>query len=357
MGGFELHPSTLAPAARIDRFRAGGVIPAMPLALDEGGRFDERRQRALVRYYAEAGAIGVAVAVHTTQFGLHEPDRGLLQPVLRAVAEVRDVEHDRLLLIAGVCGPIDQAVMEANIAAKLGYDVCLLVPYGMEDRSESALLERAAAVGEVLPVVGFSLQEAVGGVPLSTEFWRSLAEQPSTIGIKVAPFDRYQTLDVIRGVAESGRAADVALYTGNDDAIISDLLMEFPGTCDSGPLRIVGGLLGQWSVWTRQAVRLHELVKPALHGDSQAILELLSIAPQLTDANSALFDVRRSFRGSVPGIHEALRRVGLLEHIGCLDPAEQLSSGQLAEIDRVWAAYPHLRDDDFVASNLERWLA
>jgi dihydrodipicolinate synthase/N-acetylneuraminate lyase len=342
----------------IRRFQAGGVIPAHPLALDAGRRLNERRQRALSRYYADAGAIGLAVAVHTTQFAIHEPRRGLLQPVLALAAEVRaEAGRQDLILVAGVCGPTKQAVAEAELAATLGYDMCLLIPYGIGAASESDLLERAAAVGEVLPVIGFYLQDAVGGRQLSRGFWRALAEQPSTVGIKIAPFDRYRTLDVVGGVADSGRAGEVALYTGNDDAIVNDLVTTFPGTKDSGPLRIIGGLLGQWSVWTKESVRIQDLAVRARNGDNLALREILEIGPALTDANAALFDVAGGFRGSVPGIHEALRRVGLLENILCLDAEESLSHGQLAEIDRIWSAYPTLRDDEFVAENLDSWLS
>jgi dihydrodipicolinate synthase/N-acetylneuraminate lyase len=337
----------------LELFRTGGVIPAHPLASDGSRRLDERRQRALSRYYIEAGSIGAAVAVHTTQFAVHEPARGLLEPVLAIAAEVRDEYPERLfLLVAGICGNANQAVREAELAASLGYDMCLLIPYGVSDLTEQALLERAAAVGEVLPVVGFYLQKAVGGRPLSRDFWRRLASQPSTVGIKIAPFDRYQTLDVVGGVLDSGRASDVALYTGNDDSIVVDLVTKFPGD-----LTIVGGLLGQWSVWTKEAVRTHALTRRASAGDDSALREVLALGPALTDANSALFDVRSGFRGSVPGIHEALRRIGLLTNVLCLDEDETLSPGQLEEIDRIWNSYPRLRDDLFVAEHLDRWLS
>lgn len=345
-----------ANASRLDRFRRGGVIPAHPLAIDASRRLDERRQRALGRYYVASGSIGLAVAVHTTQFAVHESARGLLEPVLSLAAGLRTERGgDELVLVAGACGPVGQAVAEAELAASLGYDLCLLTPYGVGDANEDDLIERAAAVGEVLPVVGFYLQEAVGGRPLSRDFWRRLAALPTTIGIKIAPFDRYRTLDVVGGVGESGRASDIALYTGNDDAIVSDLITAYPSP--AGAQRIVGGLLGQWSVWTREAVRMHALAQDAAAGDDAALRELVSLGPALTDANGALFDVAGRFHGSVPGIHEALRRVGLLENILCLDENETLSPGQLEEIDRIWAAYPELRDDDFVAENLERWLA
>ncbi|WP_328994146.1 dihydrodipicolinate synthase family protein [Kribbella sp. NBC_01245] len=341
----------------LKRFRTGCVIPAHPLAIDADRRLDERRQRALSRYYLEAGAGGLAVAVHTTQFALHEPERGLLSPVLELAAEVaREYPDDSPILVAGLTGPTSQAVEEAELAAGLGYHLALLSPYDAGEHSEDALLERARVVGEVLPVIGFYLQPAVGGRVLSRDFWRQLAALDCVAGIKVAPFNRYATLDVILGVRESGRADDVALYTGNDDHIVLDLISSYrsPGAVD---LSFVGGLLGQWSVWVRGAVEMLNEAELARSGDDDALRRLLAVESELTDANSAVFDVANDFHGCVPGIHEVLRRQGLLEGRWCLDPAEDLSVGQLDEIDRIWAAYPHLRDDDFVAANLDRWLA
>lgn len=340
----------------LKRFRAGCVIPAHPLAIDADRRLDERRQRALSRYYLEAGAGGLAVAVHTTQFALHEPERGLLSPVLELAAEVaREYPDDPPILVAGLTGPTSQAVEEAELAAGLGYHLALLSPYDAGEHSEDALLERARLVGEVLPVIGFYLQPAVGGRVLSRDFWRRLAALDCVAGIKVAPFDRYATLDVILGVRESGRAGEVALYTGNDDHIVLDLITSYrsPGA----DLAFVGGLLGQWSVWVRGAVEMLNEAELARSGDDDALRRLLAVESELTDANSAVFDVANGFHGCVPGIHEVLRRQGLLEGRWCLDPAEDLSMGQMDEIDRIWAAYPHLRDDDFVAANLDRWLA
>lgn len=344
----------------MERFRAGGVIPAHPLALTDDRRLDERRQRALTRYYVEAGASGVAVAVHSTQFAVHEPARGLLEPVLSLAAETAAEYPDRApLLVAGISGDTRQAVREAELARALGYHLCLLAPYGVGELSESDLIERARAVGEVLPVIGFYLQPAVGGRRLSRDFWRRLADVPSVVGVKAAPFNRYLTLDVVHGLAASERVDEVALYTGNDDNIVADLLTTYGVTTRDGPRQIdvVGGLLGQWAVWAAEAVRLHTLVRRGKAGEAGVLPELLAINPQLTDANGVLFDAANSFAGCIPGIHEALRRQGLLANLVLLDEDERLSPGQLEEIDRVWQSYPELRDDAFVAENLDRWLA
>lgn len=340
-------------AGPIRAFRDGTAIPAHPLALDHNRRLDERRQRALTRYYIEAGAGGLAVGVHTTQFAIHEPSRGLLSPVLELAATTAAEYSDRSpILVAGVSGPTHQAVAEAELAATHGYNMVLLAPYGANELSEDELLDRTRAVGAVLPVIGFYLQPAVGGRVLSREFWRRLADIPSVAGIKVAPFDRYATLDVVHGVAGSVRQTDLAFYTGNDDHIIGDLLAVYPtGT------QFVGGLLGQWAVWARTAVTMLDTARRAKGGDDAALRELIRLDTALTDANAAIFDARNGFHGCISGIHEVLRRQGLLEGIWCLDPSETLGPGQLDEIDRIWAAYPDLRDDEFIAANLDRWLA
>ena len=344
-------------AARSDvvaRFREGCVIPAHPLALDADRRLDERRQRALTRYYLAAGARGIAVGVHTTQFAIHDPSVGLLAPVLELAAET--AKGSDAILIAGACGPTSQAVAEAELAASLGYHMVLLSPE--RDLDEDGLIERARAVGEVLPVIGFYLQPAVGGRSLSRDFWIRLASLECVVGIKVAPFDRYRTLDVLHGVAASRRIGDVALYTGNDDHILADLVTRHRVIVDGEPVEVefVGGLLGQWAVWTHTAVRLLEDARAARAGDDAALRRLLSLDGHLTDANAAIFDAAHHFHGCIPGIHEVLRRQGLLAGRWCLDPGEDLSPGQLAEIDRIWAAYPHLRDDEFVAAHLDEWL-
>lgn len=335
----------------VDLFHGGLVIPAHPLALTEDRRLDVRRQRALSRYYLEAGAGGLAVAVHTTQFGIHDVSSDLLSPVLELAVDTAAEYQDRnTVLVGGLAGPTEQAVEEAELAASLGYHLALLSPYGTNGMTESELIERARAVGEVLPVIGFYLQPAVGGRPLPKEFWRGLAQVESVIGIKVAPFDRYATLEVIRGVIESGRADQIALYTGNDDHIVGDLVSDYDGRA------FVGGLLGQWAVWTKKAVETLELARLARNGDDTALRRLVALDLPLTDANAAIFDARNGFAGSVPGIHEVLRRQGLLEGIWCLDDKEVLGPGQLAEIDRIWEAYPWLRDDDFIAEHRDRWL-
>ncbi|WP_117212218.1 dihydrodipicolinate synthase family protein [Allorhizocola rhizosphaerae] len=340
----------------LDTFRKGCVIPAHPLALTEDRRLDERRQRALTRYYIDAGAGGLAVGVHTTQFAIHDPAVGLLDPVLELAASTAKEAGREVVLVAGVYGPTRQAVAEAELAASHGYGLVLLPPVRGLDEDE--LIERARAVGEVLPVVGFYLQPAVGGRELSRDFWTRLASLDAVAGIKVAPFDRYRTLDVLHGVARAGRVGDLALYTGNDDHILADLVMPHRVRVDGRMLEVefVGGLLGQWAVWARRAVELLADARAARGGDDEVLRRLLTLDGHLTDANAAIFDAAHAFHGCIPGIHEVLRRQGLLAGRWCLDPAEELSPGQLAEIDRVCAAYPHLADDDFVASNLDRWL-
>ena len=333
---------------KVERLKQGVVIPAHPLALTSSRKLDERRQRALTRYYLSAGSGGIAVGVHTTQFAIREV--GLLRPVLELAAEEEKHHKPVTLKIAGICGPTMQAVAEATLARDLGYDIGLLSLAALKDAGEDAMIAHARAVGEVLPLFGFYLQPAVGGRVLPYSFWRRFAELPSVVGIKMAPFNRYQTLDVLRAVAESGRAADIALYTGNDDNILLDLLTEFRfgGT----RLRIVGGLLGHWSVWTRKAVELLAEV----HRSGGPTPELLTRAVQITDSNAAFFDAANAFHGCIAGLHEVLRRQGLLEGLWCLDPKEGLSPGQKEEIDRVTKAYPHLHDDAFVEQYRDVWL-
>lgn len=348
-------------ATPVERFLRGGVIPAHPLAITADRKLDERRQRAMSRYYIESGSLGLAVAVHSTQFSIHDAHKYLLEPVLALAAETAsEYPRERPLLVAGVAGPTRQAVAEAELAASLGYDLVLLAPYGATQLSERELLDRARAVGEVLPVIGFYLQSAVGGRYLSRSFWQALAETPNVVGIKIAPFDRYATLDVIHGVGRSGRSSSVALYTGNDDHIIMDLLTSYPTQgSDGSPLRldVVGGLLGQWAVWVKGAVETMRLVGNAKSGDRDALDTLIELNPALTDANGVIFDAANRFAGCIPGIHEVLRRQGLLEGLWLLDENEQLSSGQLEEIDRIWVAYPELRDDAFIAEHRDRWLS
>jgi dihydrodipicolinate synthase/N-acetylneuraminate lyase len=337
--------------------RRGVVIPAHPLALNAERRLDERRQVALTRYYCDAGAGGVAVGVHTTQFRIREA--GLLRPVLALARDALRAHEGasgrRLVKVAGICGPTAQALAEATLARDLGYDLGLLSLGALREATDEALLAHARRVGDVIPLFGFYLQPAVGGRVLDHAFWRGFLEIGSVRAIKVAPFNRYATLEVARALAESGRAGEVALYTGNDDSIVADLLAEFD--FGSGPrVAFAGGLLGQWAVWTRQAVTLLEQVKACRHGEGRETASLLALGHQLTDANAALFDARNAFAGCIAGLHEVLRRQGLLAGRHCLDPNEDLSPGQAAQIDRVLGAYPHLADDAFVAENLDRWL-
>jgi dihydrodipicolinate synthase/N-acetylneuraminate lyase len=331
-----------------EQLLSGLVIPAHPLALNSQRKLDERRQRALTRYYFAAGAGGIAVGVHTTQFAIRKC--GLLKPVLSIAAEESRANRD-IVKIAGVCGQHKQAIAEAELAAELSYDAALLSLADLKDESIPQLLDHARAVASVIPVVGFYLQPAVGGRLLSYKFWREFAEIDNVVAVKIAPFNRYQTIDVVRAIADSGRANQIALYTGNDDHILLDLLTEF--NFGSGPIRFAGGLLGHWAVWTKTAVAHLALTRQ--HRDSIP-RELLTLADQVTDANASLFDPAHDFRGCIPGIHEVLRRQGLLEGRWCLDPDEELSPGQSAEIDRVCRLYPHLQDDDFVKEHLDEWL-
>lgn len=347
------------------RLLEGLVIPAHPLALSESGTLDERHQRALTRYYLSAGAGGVAVGVHTTQFAIHSPEVGLYRPVLELALETSRAFEEggkRVVRVAGIVGPLRPALREAALARDLGYDSGLVSLGGLSGASDAALIEHVREVANILPVFGFYLQPAVGGRSLGYRFWRSLAEIEQVVAIKIAPFNRYATLDVIRGVADAGRLDEIALYTGNDDNIIADLLTPFRLGTSSGELvetRIVGGLLGQWAVWTRRAVEILERVRRAVQGGAKGdeFTELMALNVQLTDANAALFDVAHAFAGCIAGIHEVLLRQGLLSSRRCLDPTEVLSTGQAEEITRVSQAYPQLIDDDFVRQHLDDWLA
>jgi hypothetical protein len=338
----------------------GLVIPAHPLALSEDGRFDERRQRALTRYYTAAGAGGLAVGVHTTQFAIRRPEVGLFEPVLSLAREEMDRADERrddpLVRIGGVCGQTDQAVREAALLVDLGYHAGLLSLAAMAAADDDALIAHCERVAEIIPVVGFYLQPSVGGRPLSYAFWRRFAEIPQVVAIKIAPFNRYQTIDVARAVVDAGRD-DLVLYTGNDDQIVGDLVTPFRFHTPAGPVerRIVGGLLGHWAVWTREAVRLLHDCRHAAAAESVPA-DLLRRGIEVTDANAAFFDAANGFAGCIAGIHEVLRRQGLLTSTRCLDAHETLSPGQADEIDRVYDAYPHLADDGFVREHLEEWL-
>jgi len=349
------HPKLDREAAAI--LKKGTVIPAHPLALNEQRKLDERRQVALTRYYCEAGAAGIAAGVHTTQFAIRDPRFWLFEPVLHLIAstagEFERTSGKRVLKIAGLCGETEQAVREAQFARETGFDLGLLSLTALNAASDAELLAHCRAVGETIPLLGFYLQPAVGGRVLGYAFWREFCQIESVAGIKVAPFNRYQTLDVIRGVAECGRGSEIALYTGNDDNIIPDLLADF--RLKQGTFHFAGGLLGQWAVWTKRAVELLEAIQKC-RMEGRGALEILARSASLTDANAALFDARNQFAGCIPGLHEILRRQGLLAGRWCLDPQEDLSPGQLEEIDRVCASYPDLQDNEFVQSNLHRWL-
>ena len=336
------------------RLAEGLVIPACPLALNRRRKFDERRQRALVRYYQASGAGGVAVGVHTTQFEIRKV--GLRRAVLELAAEEVG-EGSAFTRIAGICGLTKQALSEASLARELGYHAGLLSLGALCDASEVELLAHCHAVADVIPVVGFYLQSSVGGRVLPYSFWRRFAEIENVVAIKMAPFNRYQTLDVVRAVAEAGRD-DIALYTGNDDNIVMDLLTPFRFRVGKKLVerRIVGGLLGHWAVWTRRAVQLHARCRRVATSAKPVPVELLRLNVEITDMNAAIFDTANGFAGCIAGIHEVLRRQGLLAGIWCLDPREKLSPGQGAELDRVCHAYPHLTDDAFVARHLEGWL-
>ena len=346
------------PAAVLSALRDGAVIPAHPLALDAGRKLDPRRQKALTRYYIDAGAGGLAVGVHSTQFAIRET--GLYEPVLKLAAET--ARHwgagKPLVLVAGLSGKTTQAKKEAETARGLGYHAAMLSLAPMKGASIDELVEHCAAVAGVMPLVGFYLQTAVGGIPLPMEFWKRFAEIPNVVAIKMAPFNRYRTLDVIRGVVAARAEDRVTLYTGNDDHIVLDLAVPFDiqRGSETVRMRIKGGLLGHWSVWTKSAVELHARIRAAVEAN-RVDDALLALDAKVTDANSAFFDVAHDFAGCIPGCHEVLRRQGLLEGLWCLDPNETLSPGQAEEIDRVYATYPEFADDAFVRANLERWLA
>lgn len=341
---------------------AGMVIPAHPLALTPRRRLDEKRQRCLTRYYLAAGAGGIAVGVHTTQFAIRSAEHGLFRPVLALAAEetaaYQNRKGTRVVKIAGAVGPTAQALGEAETAAGLGYDAVLLSLGWARGASEQELAAHCREVSKVLPLIGFYLQPAVGGIPLSCGFWRRFLEIENVVAIKVAPFNRYQTIDVTRALADSGRAGEVSLYTGNDDAIVSDLITPFTYSVGGRKVevRFRGGLLGHWAVWTRTAVEILERLIGIGRTGSAVPAEVLRLSAEITDANAAFFDAANGFRGCIPGIHEVLARQGLLAGRWCLDPLEDLSPGQGREIDRVLDAYPHLADDSFVKENLDRWL-
>jgi dihydrodipicolinate synthase/N-acetylneuraminate lyase len=335
-----------------ERLLEGLLIPAHPLALDVNRRLDERRQRALTRYYLAAGAGGVAVGVHTTQFAIRDLKIALLKPVLEMAAE--ELRGSATVKIAGVCGRTPQALAEAEMAASLGYDAALLSLSAFAGSGLAELIAHARAIADVLPLFGFYLQPSVGGRVLPYAFWRDFAEIENVVAIKIAPFNRYRTLDVVRAVADSGRSDAIALYTGNDDNIVVDLLTSFHFT--GVRLHIAGGLLGHWAVWTHSAQEYFRQARALSCSNSAIPSRLLTLNAQITDANAALFDTANDFHGCIAGIHEILRRQGLLAGRWCLDPEEDLSPGQLDEIDRVCRLYPHLQDNEFVREHIDSWL-
>ncbi|HEX2113852.1 MAG TPA: dihydrodipicolinate synthase family protein [Alphaproteobacteria bacterium] len=351
-----LHRSQIPPES-LAILRRGAVIPAHPLALDADRKLDRRRQRALTRYYIDAGAGGLAVGVHTTQFAIR--DVGLYGPVLELALETAAEWTNRpLVKIAGLAGQTKQAVAEARTAAGLGYHAGLLSLAAFKGRNEDEMVAHCAAVADEIPLVGFYLQTAVGGVPLPVSFWRRFAAIDNVVAIKMAPFNRYRTLDVVRGVVEAGAEDRITLYTGNDDHIVLDLLAPFDVRRgdETVRVRVRGGLLGHWSVWTKAAVDLLDRLHHAAEADA-INLDLLALDSRVTDCNAAVFDVANDFHGVIAGCHEVLRRQGLLEGIWCLDPRESLGPGQSEEISRVSKAHPDLTDDDFVRANLQRWLS
>lgn len=338
----------------------GLVIPAHPLALDENRRLDETHQKALTRYYMASGAGGVAVGVHSTQFEIRDPKFDLYEKVLRLAAE--EVDRGKLqrpfIRVAGICGPTEQALEEAEIAAGLGYEAGLLSMGGLQGWSESDILKRTEKVAEVIPVIGFYLQPSVGGKVFSFDFWRAFADIPGVVAIKMAPFNRYQTIDVVRAVCYSERRDQIALYTGNDDNIVNDLLTVYRFRVQESIVekRIVGGLLGHWAVWTNKAVELLEEIK-RVRVQENISSQWLARNIEVTESNAAFFDPAHGFAGCIPGIHEVLRRQGLLKGTWCLNPHEELAEGQMEEIDRVYRDYPHLNDDAFVRKHLPDWLS
>jgi dihydrodipicolinate synthase/N-acetylneuraminate lyase len=347
----------------INQLRSGCVIPAHPLALQSDNRIDELHQKALTRYYLAAGAGGLAVGVHTTQFAIHNPKIGLYRPVLELAIETArqftaPAARNEPIMIAGIVGDTKQAIQEASLAHELGYHLGLLSLTSLKGKSIDELIDHSRRVAEIIPIMGFYLQETISKMTLPAEFWQKFVTIPNVIAVKIAPFNRYQTLDVLEAVARSGRANEIALYTGNDDNIIIDLLTRHEFNIAGRPvsLRIVGGLLGQWACWTKKAVEHLESVKAIRENKTPVPHDLLTLAGQLTLANKAIFDAENQFRGCISGISYVLQRQRLLKEINTLDPNERLSPGQADSIDRIIRDYPYLTDDDFVKENLHKWL-
>jgi len=347
---------------KINILKKGVVIPASPLALDKNRKLDKKHQKALYRYYISAGSGGIAVGVHTTQFEIREPGINIFKPLLELASSEIDglsQKHKRpILKIAGVCGKTPQAIEEAKLSASLGYDIALLSLSALKTASDDELIEHCKKISNIIPLMGFYLQPAVGGRILPYSFWQRFVEIDNVVAIKIAPFNRYQTLDVVRAVGLSSRENEIALYTGNDDNIIMDLLTPYIIKTKEGEktLRINGGLLGQWSVWTKTFVKLLDEIHNIIESNQSIPSELLIKNVQLTDANAVLFDAGHNFAGCISGINEVLRRQGLLKDNYCLNKKEVLSPGQSEELDRIYNDYPWLPDDDFVKSHLAEWL-
>ena len=347
----------------VNKLRSGCVIPAHPLALQSDNRIDERHQRALTCYYLAAGAGGLAVGVHTTQFAIHEPKIGLYRPVLELAIETArqftTPARSEPIMIAGIVGDTKQAMQEARLASEFGYHLGLLSLTALKGKSIDELIDHSRRVAEIIPIMGFYLQETISKMTLPAEFWQKFIMIPNVHAIKIAPFNRYQTLDVLEAVAYSGRAGEIALYTGNDDNIILDLLTRYEFNIDgrSVSLRIAGGLLGQWACWTKKAVEHLARIKAIRENNTPIPYDMLTLACQLTMANKAIFDAGNQFRGCISGISYVLKRQGLLKEINTLDPNERLSPGQADSIDQIIRDYPGLTDDNFVKENLHEWLS
>ncbi|MBE7051956.1 MAG: dihydrodipicolinate synthase family protein [Ruminococcaceae bacterium] len=344
----------------LGKLAEGTVIPATPLALTQDRKLNEKGLRLLMNYYLDCGVGGIATCVHTTQFEIRDPEVGLFEPVLKIVADEiakYEKEHKTVIVkVAGACGPKEQAVAEAKLAKRYGYDAVLLSPGGLNHLSEEEMLERTRAVAEVMPVIGFYLQTAVGGRVFSYDYWEKLCAIDNVVAIKCASFNRYTTLDVVRAAATSDRADKITLYTGNDDSIVIDLLTKFEFNKDGKTVTkcFEGGLLGHWTMWTQNVVRMFASIKEERKKDSISSM-FLTLAAQVTDANGVFFDAAHGFAGCIPGVHEVLRRQGLMENILCLNPDEVLSPGQAEEIDRIQKSYPHLNDDEFIKEHIEDW--
>tara|TARA_B100000029_G_scaffold169802_1_gene166052 strand:+ start:6625 stop:7695 length:1071 start_codon:yes stop_codon:yes gene_type:complete len=354
--------NTINIGSKLKLLKKGLVIPAHPLALKENGKFDERSQKAITRYYCDAGAGGIAVAVHSTQFEIRDSKFGLHKPVLELAQETVnewESKNNSILKIAGVIGETKQALKEAQLAFDIGYDLILVSLGGLREKSNDYLINHLSELSHILPIMGFYLQPSVGGIVLDYSFWRRAVEINNLIAIKIAAFNRYQTLDVIRAVIESGRSEDIALYTGNDDNIIFDLLgnFNFDQNRDNIKIRFKGGLLGHWAFWTKKAVQQLDKIKEIDTKNALIDSSFISLATHITDVNSAVFDPANNFEGCIPGINEVLRRQGLMQTNRTLNEKEKLSKGQSENIDRVYLAYPELNDDEFVKMNIDNWFS